>query len=86
MFSTWFKSTGEDLVNAERAAEVGREINIKLDGQSVTSTMGAKSKVRTLASLQNIPKVNKKKIHLDSSKLFNRQITFAQREITVETA
>ena len=37
--STEFMSTGNDSINAERAAKVGREMQIKLDGQSVTSTM-----------------------------------------------
>ncbi len=34
-FSTGFTSTANDAVNAERAAEVGREMQTKLDGQSV---------------------------------------------------
>ena len=71
-FSTGFSSTGGDSVNAERAAEVGMEMQIKLDGQSVTSSMDVKSKVKALSSLRKIPMVNEKKIHLDSVKLFNR--------------
>ena len=85
-FSIGFRSTGDDLVNAERAAEIGREMQIKLDGQSVTSTMEIKSKVKALSSLRNIPKTNEKKIHLDSLKLLNRLIFFAQRDMTVETS
>ena len=81
-FSTGFTSTANDAVNAERAAEVGREMQIKLDGQSVTSTMEVKFKVQALSSLRKIPKVNEKKIHLDSLKLFNRLIIFAQRDMT----
>ena len=38
-FSTGFTSTRDDSVNAERAAEVGIEMEINLDGQSVTSTI-----------------------------------------------
>lgn len=79
-FSTGFTSTGDDPVNAERAAEVGREMQKNLDGQSVTSTMEVKSKVQALSSLRKIPKINEKQIHLDSLKLFNRLIIFAQRE------
>ncbi|KAK1904773.1 putative protein YsfB [Dissostichus eleginoides] len=41
-------------------------MQIKLDGQSVTSTMEVKSKVQALSSLRKIPKINEKKIHLDS--------------------
>ncbi|KAF3835714.1 hypothetical protein F7725_028272 [Dissostichus mawsoni] len=85
-FSTGFRSTGDDPVNAERAAEIGREMQIKLDGQSVTSTMEVKSKIQALSSLRKIPKINEKKIHLDSLKLFNRLIIFAQRDMTVETS
>ena len=40
------------------------------------------SKVKALSSLIKIPTVNEKKIHLDSVKLFNRLIIFAQREMT----
>ena len=73
-------------VNAERAAEVGMEMQIKLDGQSVTSSMDVKLKVKALSSLRKIPTVNEKMIDLDSVKLFNRVIIFAQREMTVETS
>ena len=38
-FSTGFTSTRDDSVNAERAAEVGIEMEINLDGQWVTSTI-----------------------------------------------
>ena len=65
-FSTGFESTEGDSVNAERALEVGMEMQIKLDGQSVTSSMAVKSKVKALSSLRKIPTVNEKKIHLDS--------------------
>ncbi|KAE8291497.1 hypothetical protein D5F01_LYC11105 [Larimichthys crocea] len=85
-FSTGFTSTRDDPVNAERAAEVGREMQIKLDGRSATSTMEVKLKVQALSSLRKIPKVNEKKIHLDSLKLFNRLIILAQRAMTVETS
>ena len=43
-FSTGFSSTGGNSDNAERAAEVGMEMQIKLDGQSVTSSMDVKPK------------------------------------------
>ncbi|KAI3378566.1 hypothetical protein SNEBB_000964 [Seison nebaliae] len=85
-FSTGFTSTAADAVNAEKAAEVGRAMQIKLDEQSVTSTMEVKYKVQALSSLKKVPKVNEKKIHLNSLKLFNRLIIFAQRNMTVETS
>ena len=77
-FSTGFTSTGDDSVNAERAAEVETEMQIKLDGQSVTLTMDVKSKAQALSSLRKISMmVKEKKTHLDSLKLFNRLIIFA---------
>ena len=65
--------------------EVGMEMQIKLDGQSATLSMDVKLKVKALSSLRKIPAVNEK-IHLDSVKLFNRLIIFAQWEMTVETS
>ena len=60
--STGFTSTSQDdAVNAERAAEIqeiGRQMQIKLDGQQVTSTVGVKFKVQALSSLRKIPKVS----------------------------
>ena len=44
-FSTGFTSTTGDGVNAERAAAVGRDMQKKLDGQSVTTTMEVKFKL-----------------------------------------
>ena len=85
-FSTGFTSTGNNSVNTERTAEVGREMQIKLVGQSVTLTMDGKSKVQALSSLRKIPKVNEKKIHLDSLILFNRLVIFAQRDMTVKVS
>ena len=78
-FSTGFTSTADDAVNAERAVEVGREMQIKLDGQSLTSTIEAKFMVKSLSSLRKLPKINEKTINLNSLKLFNRLIIFAQR-------
>ena len=85
-FSTEFTSTADDAVNAERVAEVGREMQINLDGKSVTSTMQVKFKVQALSSLRKIPKVNEKKLHINSLKLFNRLIIISQRDMTVETS
>ena len=61
-------------------------MEIKLDGKSVTSTMEVKFKVQALSSLRMIPKVNEKKIHINSLKLFNRLIIIAQRDMTIETS
>ena len=72
-------STADDAINAERATEVRREMQIKLDGKSVTSTMEVMFKVNALSSLRKMSKVNAKKIHLNSLKLFNRLLILAQR-------
>jgi len=61
-------------------------MQIKLDGQPVTSTMGVKFKVKALSSLRKISKVSDRKIHLKSVKLFSRLIIFAQREMALETS
>ena len=63
-FSTGFTSTGGDSVNAERAAEVGMEMQIKLDGQSGTLSMDVKSKVKALLSLRKIPTVTRIRLTL----------------------
>ena len=83
-FSTGFTSTANDQVNAERAAEVGREMQKKLDGQSVTSSMEVKFKVQPLSSLRKTSKINEKRIHVNSLRFFNRLIIIAQRDMTVE--
>ena len=70
-FSTGFTSTANDGVNAHRAAEVGREMQKKMDAQPVTSTTEVKFKVQALSSLRRIPKLNERKIHLNSLRLFN---------------
>ena len=56
------------------------------DEQSVTSTMDVKSNIKALSPLRKSPLVNEKKMQLDSLKLFNRLISFAQRDMTVETS
>ena len=45
-------STADDAINAEKVTEVGREMQIKLNRKSVTSTMEVKLKVNALSSLR----------------------------------
>ena len=85
-FSTGCTSTADDSDNADIAAEVGMEMQIKMDGQSVTSTMDVKSKIKVMLSLRKSPLVNEKMMQLNSLKLLNRLIIFAQRDMTVETS
>ena len=54
-FSTGFTSTGDDSVNAERAAEVGIEMEINLDGQSVTSTVWMSSQSKSPVISERFP-------------------------------
>lgn len=85
-FSTGYTSNADDTVNVDRAIDIGRKMQMKLDGKSVTHTMEVKFKAQTLSSLRNIPKINEKKTHLNSIKLFNRLVIFAQRGMTIETS
>lgn len=71
-------------INAEKAAKVGREMQKNLDGQSVTSTMEIKFKVQPLLTLRKTPKINEKRIYMNSLRFFNRLIIIAQRDMIVE--
>ena len=55
-FSTGFTSTRDDSVNAETAAEVGIEMEINPDGQSVTSTIW-------MSSQRQSPVITQKDFH-----------------------
>ena len=59
-FSIGFASTGDDSVNADTGAEVGRNIQIKLAGQSVALILDVKSKVHALSSVRKMPMVKEK--------------------------
>ena len=80
-FSTGFSSTPDDLVNADRAEEVGSAMQVKMDGKTVMDTMETKNKVKSLQSLRSGPKVNGKKLVIDSLKIFNRLIIISEREV-----
>ena len=78
-FSTGFTSTADDAVNAEIEIKFEREMQTKLDGKSVTSTVEVRFKVKTLSSIRKTPKVNEKNIYINSLKMFIRLIILAQR-------
>lgn len=80
-FSTGFNSTPEDPINADQAEEVGRVMHAKMDGKTVLDTMEIKNKVKSLESLRSGPKVNGKKLVIDSHKLFNRLVIISEREV-----
>ena len=71
-FSTGFSSTPDDPVNADQAEEVGRAVQAKMNGKTVLDTMETKHKMKSLESLRSEPKVNGKKLVIDSLKLFSR--------------
>jgi len=70
-FSTEFISTANDAVNAERAATIGREMQVNLDGKSKTFSIQVKFTVQPLLSLKRIPKINERKLHINLLKLFS---------------
>jgi len=61
-------------------------MQIKVDGWSATSTMYVRSKEKALSSPRKLSMDNKKKIYLDSLKLFNQLIIYTQRDMTVEAS
>ena len=80
-FSTRFTSNTDDVVDTKRAAEVGREMQINLEGKSLASTMqGTGPFIIQNFIIQN-PKVNAHKLNYD--KLFNQLIIISQRDMTV---
>ena len=85
-FSTGFSSSSEDSVNPEKAEEIGRAMQIEMDGKSVLDTMQTKYKVKSLATLRSGPKLNGEKIAVDSVRLFNRLIIISEREIKTKEA
>ena len=85
-FSTGFSSTPDDPVNADQAEEVGRAMQAKMDGKTVLDTMETKHKVKSLENLRSGPKVNGKKLVIDSLKLFNRLIIISEREVKTKQA
>uniref|UniRef100_UPI00358E3900 uncharacterized protein n=1 Tax=Myxine glutinosa TaxID=7769 RepID=UPI00358E3900 len=85
-FSTGFSSTPEDPVNADQAEEVGRAMQAKIDGKTFLDTMETKHKVKSLESFRSGPKVNGKKLVIDSLKLFNRLIIISEREVKTKQA
>ena len=85
-FSTGFSSTPNDQVNADQAEEVGRAIQVEMDGKTVLDPMKTKHKVKSLASLRSGPKVNGEELIIDSLKLFNRLIAISEREVKTKEA
>ena len=58
----------------------------KMNGRTVLDSMETKHKVKSLESLRSGPKVNGKKLVIDSLKLFNRLIIIIEREVKTKEA
>ena len=80
-FSTGFISKSGDGINPEKACEVGREIQSKLDGKAASDRLEKKSKIKSLVELR---KHNTLGINANDLKYFNRLVIFAQRESDLE--
>ena len=82
-FSTGFFSKAGDEINPEKAIEVGKGIQAKLDGQVPTTTIETKSKVKPLSNLRNHASAQVTS-RVNALKYFNRLVIFAQRESDLE--
>ena len=85
-FSTGFSSTPGDSVNSDKAEEVGRDMQEKMDGKTVLDAMEIKYKVKSLASFRSGPYVNGEKMVIDPLKFFNRLIIACEREVKIKDA
>ena len=82
-FSTGFFSNLEDDINPEKAVEVGKAMQTKLDGQVPTTKIEIKFKVKPLSSLRNDTNAQVT-TRVNALKYFNRLVIFAQRESDLE--
>ena len=74
-FATGFTSSvGVDSVNAEKAMEVGEQMNKVLDNKSYDTSMEVKSKVKPLSTLRKAPVLDGEKIYAYPLEFFNRLI------------
>ena len=83
-FSTGFISKNGDGINPEKAREVGRKIQLKLDGKVPTETLERKMKVKSLAELRKNGLGSDATTPVHALKYFNRLVIFAQRESDLE--
>ena len=85
-FLTGFLSTEVDNVNADKAVNIGKNIQIKVDGQVPTAKMETKCKVQPLAVLRNVATASHTNTQLNAMKFFNLLIISAQREANIENS
>ena len=83
-FSTGFFSKDNDGINPEKALEVGKNIQVKLDGKIPTATIEHKLMVQSLAKLRKNVIGTDSHTPVNALKYFNRLVIFAQRESNLE--
>ena len=78
-FSTGFISKDGDDINPEKAPELGRKLQVKLNGNIPTATLERKLKVKSLAALRKNVTENPA-TPINALKYFNHLVIFAQTE------
>ena len=82
-FSTGFFSKRGDEINSEKAVEVGKVMQTKLDNQVPSTPIETKNKVKSLSFLRGGSNVHSP-TRINALKYFNRLVIFAQRESNLE--
>ena len=82
-FSTGFISKDGDGINPEKALELERKLQVKLDGNIPTATLERKLKVKSLAALRRNVTENPT-MPVNPLKYLNHFVIFAQRENDLE--
>ena len=72
---------GDDSVNCDQAEDVGRKIQLKLNGVAVTKASIKRSEqVKSLATMKNRVRINNQQsVHIDPAQLFTRLIVLVER-------
>ena len=79
--STGLTTSDDDCINCDRAEEIGKGIQLTLDGVSVAeATVKRSHQVRTLENLQKGIIIDKQTEHIDPMILFQRLILIVQKE------
>ena len=78
-FSTGFFSKRGDEINSEKAVEVGKVMQTKLDNQVPSTPIETKNKVKSLSFLRGGSNVHSPTC-INAPKYFNRLVIFAQQE------
>ena len=71
-------------VNCHMASDIGKEMQVALDGGTFVSKVSRKSKCDNFTVLRKKLKVNQKAVHLAPYELFHRLTVAAERQLTVK--